>query len=182
MAGARQARRPLPRGASRMYFMERAADRVAQGVALVGALGLVALLVHVTSDVVMRGVFDRPIPATNEIVSRYYMVLIAFLPLAWVERERAMISVELLDTVMSPAVRRVSDVAIALLATAIYAAIAWVTWGDAMKNWRIGSFVDVLGRQVPVWPTYFLPPAGLLLAAAVTLLRAVRTARGTPTP
>jgi TRAP-type C4-dicarboxylate transport system permease small subunit len=161
-----------------MDILERAADRVAQGLALIGALGVVALLLHVGVDVATRNLFGRPIPATNEIVSRYYMVLIAFLPLAWVERGRAMISVEVLDAVMSRPFRRVSDTAVAALAGVIYAAIAWVTWADAVKNWRIGSFVDVLGREVPVWPTYFLPPAGFLLAAAVTALRAVQVARG----
>jgi TRAP-type C4-dicarboxylate transport system permease small subunit len=161
-----------------MDFLDRAAERLARGVALIGALGVLALLVHVAADVATRNLFGRPIPATNEIVSRYYMVLIAFLPLAWVERERTMISVEVLDAVMSPAVRRVSDVATALLATVIYAAIAWVTWGDALANLRTGSFVDVLGREIPVWPTYYLPPAGFLLAGADTLLRAVRTVRG----
>lgn len=161
-----------------MDFLERAADRVSQGLALLGAVGVVALLLHVGIDVVTRNLFGRPIPATNEIVSRYYMVLIAFLPLAWVERGRAMISVEVLDAVMSRPFRRISDSLVAALAAVIYAAIAWVTWADAVKNWRIGSFVDVLGREVPVWPTYFLPPAGFLLAAAVTALRAVQVARG----
>jgi TRAP-type C4-dicarboxylate transport system permease small subunit len=161
-----------------MDFLERAADRVAQGLALLGAIGVVALLLHVGIDVVMRNLFGQPIPATNEIVSRYYMVLIAFLPLAWVERGRAMISVEVLETMMPRALRRVSDMLVAALAALIYAAIAWVTWADAVKNWKIGAFVDVLGRQLPVWPTYFLPPAGFLLAAAVTLLRAVQMARG----
>jgi TRAP-type C4-dicarboxylate transport system permease small subunit len=161
-----------------MDFLERAADRVAQGLALLGAIGVVALLLHVGIDVVMRNLFGQPIPATNEIVSRYYMALIAFLPLAWVERGRAMISVEVLETMMPRALRRVSDMLVAALAALIYAAIAWVTWADAVKNWKIGAFVDVLGRQLPVWPTYFLPPAGFLLAAAVTLLRAVQMARG----
>ncbi len=161
-----------------MDLLERLTDRVAQGLALVGAIGVLALLVHVCADVVTRNLFARPIPATNEIVSRYYMVLIAFLPLAWVERRRAMISVEVLDGLMSSGLRRLSDILVALLATVIYAAIAWVTWGDAVKNWHTGTFVDVLGHEVPVWPTYFLPPAGFLLAAAVTLLRAATLAGG----
>lgn len=163
-----------------MDFLERTADRIAQALALVGAIGVLALLIHVSLDVITRNLLDRPIPATNEIVSRYYMVLIAFLPLAWVERRRAMISVEVLEALMSPGFRKVSDAVVALLATAIYGAIAWVTWADALKNWRIGSFVDVLGHQVPVWPTYFLPPAGFLLAATVTLLRVAQTFRKDP--
>jgi TRAP-type C4-dicarboxylate transport system permease small subunit len=161
-----------------MQALERMADRVAEALALVGSLGVLALLAHVTLDVVSRNLFQQPIPATNEIVSRYYMVLIAFLPLAWVERRRAMVSVELLDMAMSPGMKRVSDALVALLATVIYAAIAWVTWAEALKAFGTGSFVDVLGRRVPVWPTYFLPPAGFLLAALVTLLRVVSALRG----
>jgi TRAP-type C4-dicarboxylate transport system permease small subunit len=138
---------------------------------------VLALLVHVVLDVATRNLAARPIPATNEIVSRYYMVLIAFLPLAWVERNRSMVSVELLDMAMSPGMKRASDAVVALLAAVIYAAIAWVTWAEALRAFNTGSFVDVLGRRVPVWPTYFLPPLGFLLAALVTLLRAVTSLR-----
>jgi TRAP-type C4-dicarboxylate transport system permease small subunit len=163
-----------------MRYLEDVAEKVARALALVGSIGVLALLVHVVLDVATRNLAARPIPATNEIVSRYYMVLIAFLPLAWVERRRAMVSVELLDLMLSPLARRISDALVALLATVIYAAIAWVTWGAALRSWRVGSFVDVLGREVPVWPTYFLPPAGFLLAALVTLLRLGVTLGGTP--
>lgn len=162
-----------------MQTLERAADRVAQGLALVGAIGVLAMLLHVGVDVVTRNLFGRPIPATNEIVSSYYMVLIAFLPLAWVERNRGMVSVELFDSVMTPRVRQVSDLLVALLATTLYGLIAWVGWQAAVSRWAIGAFVDVLGYRLPIWPTYFLPPAGFLLAAMVTLLRALQVARGT---
>jgi hypothetical protein len=33
------------------------------------------------------------------------------------------------------------------------------------------------GYRLPIWPTYFLPPVGFLLAAMMTLLRAVQSAR-----
>lgn len=163
-----------------MHSLERAADRVAQALALVGAVGIAAMLVHISVDVVTRNLLGRPIPATNEIVAGYYMVLIAFLPLAWVERNRGMVTVDLLETVMSPRARRASDLFVALLATALYLVIAWVGWQAAMSRWSIGAFVDVLGYRVPIWPTYFLPPVGFLLAAMVTLLRAVQTVRGAP--
>src|SRR5690606_40657440 len=65
--------------------------------ALVGALGVIAMLLHVTADVISRQLFQRPVPATVEIVSRYYMVLISFLPLAWTERRNEMITVDILS-------------------------------------------------------------------------------------
>jgi TRAP-type C4-dicarboxylate transport system permease small subunit len=157
-----------------MQFLDRAAERLAQTLALLGAVGVVALLVHVLADVAARNIAGRPIPATNEIASRYYMVLIAFLPLAWVERRRAMISVELIDSLLPAPVRRLSDRLVAALAVAIYAALAWVTWVEASRAFAAGSFVDVLGRRLPVWPSYLLPPLGFSLATLVTLLRAVR--------
>jgi len=156
-----------------MDTIENLADRLAQALALIGAIGVAALLLHVAADVASRNLLDRPIPATNEIASRYYMVALAFLPLAWVERRGGMVRVEFFEAVASPGLMRVSEILVALLATAVYFVLAGVTWADALGNWRIGAFVDVLGRQVAVWPTYFLPPTGFALAGAVTLLRAV---------
>lgn len=163
-----------------MQTLDRLTGRIAQALALIGALGLIALLLHVAADVAARNLFARPIPATNDIVSRYYMVALAFLPLAWVERQDAMVRVELVEFLGSPRLDRLSALLVAALVTAIYLAMAWVTWGDAVKNWRIGSFVDVLGRQVPVWPSYFLPPAGFGLAALVTAVRTLTLTRTAP--
>lgn len=160
-----------------MDTIDRLADRLAQALALIGAIGVAALLLHVAADVASRNLLERPIPATNEIASRYYMVAIAFLPLAWVERRGAMVRVEVFEALASPGLMRVSEILVALLATAVYFVLAGVTWTDALDNWRIGAFVDVLGRQIAVWPTYFLPPAGFALAGAVTLLRAVTVFR-----
>ncbi len=159
-------------------MLDRLFDRISQGLALIGSVGLVALLLHVGAEVIARNLLSSPIPATNQIVSHYYMVLIAFLPLAWVERSRAMISVELIEGFLPAPLRRLSDALVAALACVIYAVLAWVTWSDALKNFKVGSFVDVLGHQLPTWPTYFLPPLGFGLAAVVTGFRAIQTVGG----
>jgi TRAP-type C4-dicarboxylate transport system permease small subunit len=76
----------------------------------------------------------------------------------------------------------VSDLLVALLATAVYGLIAWVNWQAALSRLSVGSFVDVLGYRLPIWPSYFLAPAGFLLAALVTLLRAVQAGRRAVAP
>ncbi|RMD94300.1 MAG: TRAP transporter small permease, partial [Alphaproteobacteria bacterium] len=150
--------------------------------ALVGALGVVALLVHVAADVALRNLLARPIPATNEIVSRYYMVAMAFLPLAWVERRGGMVRVELIEAALPPGLKRLSELAVAALTLAIYLALAWVSWEHALKQWGVGAFVDVLGRRVIVWPTFFLPAAGFFLAALVVAQRILALLAGRPRP
>jgi TRAP-type C4-dicarboxylate transport system permease small subunit len=161
-----------------MDVLDRFSERTAQFLALVGAIGVLLMMLHVGADIASRNIFGRPIPATNEIVSRYYMVLIAFLPLAWVEQRRGMVSVEVLDSVLGPTARRVSDVLVALVACSIYAVLVYTTWGIAMRSFRTGSSVIVLNFLLPVWPTYFLPPAGFALATGVTAIRAAMIALG----
>ena len=155
-----------------MDAIEKGADRLAQGLALIGAIGLLVMLVHVAADVATRNLAARPIPATNEIVSRYWMVLITFLPLAWVERSGAMVKVEVFDMIAGRGLSLASDLLVAALSAAVYGVLAWVTWQEAAKAMRIGSFVDVMGTAIPTWPSTLLPPAGLALAALAVLVRA----------
>lgn len=155
-----------------MERLEKSAEKLAQGLALIGAAGIMAMLVHVGLDVLARNLAGQPIPATNEIVSGYYMVLIAFLPLAWVEKRNGMVSVEFIDFLLGPEARRQSDIFVGLFGTLIYGILAWVAWGTAVRSFNSGTFVDALGLAVPIWPTYFLPPLGFVLAAGITALKA----------
>lgn len=160
----------------------RLADLVTRFLALVASIGVMAMMVHVCLDVALRAITGAPLPATVEIVSRYYMVLVAFLPLAWVERRNGMVSVEVFEAMMPPAVQRLSDIAVALLAVAIYAVMTATTWITALDNFQSGTFVIALNTAVPVWPGYFLPPLGFGLACLAVAVRAGQTIAGTPTP
>ncbi len=146
--------------------------------AAIAAAGALVMVLHICAEVVSRNLFGAPIPATVEIVSQYYMVVLAFLPLAWLERRRGMVSVEATDFLLTPAMRRWSDVVIALVSAVIYAGLAYTTWLVALKNFASGTFVTALDVAVPTWPTYFLPPLGFGLAVLVTLARALAIAGG----
>lgn len=164
-----------------MAFAGRIAEQAARFLALVGSIGVLLMMLHVGADILARNLWGRPLPATNEIVSRYYMVFIAFLPLAWVERRRGMVAVEVVDTLIGPRVKRASDVLVALLACAVYAVMCYTTWLNALSGFRSGSSVIVLNYVIPVWPSHFLPPAGFALAAAIVLVRALEIVTGTET-
>ena len=163
-----------------MDRIEHMAERVSQGLALIGAIGVVLMLLHVGTDVAMRNISGRPIPATNEIVSSYYMVLITFLPLAWIERRNGMVSVEFIDWILGPRVMRISDIFVALFTMTFYALLSWSSWGTAIRAFKSGSFVDAVSFKVSIWPTYFLPTAGFALAAIVVGVRLFRLVKPRP--
>lgn len=161
-----------------MEQLRRGVDLSMNVLATLASAGVLIMMVHVCADVIWRQVSGGPLPATVEIVSRYYMVLIAFLPLAWVERRGGMVSVELLDGFLPRPMIISSDVLVCLIAAVIYVTLAYASWGIAIRNYNTGTFVMALQYAFPVWPTYFLAPLGFALAAVVVTLRGFFMATG----
>lgn len=156
-----------------MRLITRVTDLMMLGLAIIGGLGILTLMAHVVIDVALRNLTNWPVPGTYEIVTNYYMIILAFVPIAWVERRGGMVSVEVVDSLLPRAVLRASDVSVALFSALVYGALFWVSWKAAMANTVTGTFLMAQGVRVPTWPAFWLLPAGFLLAAAVTLLRAI---------
>lgn len=154
-----------------MGFAGRIRSVALAGLALIGSLAILTLMVHVVVDVVLRNLSNSPVPATYEIVTHYYMVALAFIPLAWLESSKGMISVEAIEPLMGPRAIWLSDRFVALLSTLVYAGLAWVTFRTSLDTFAKGTFVMAQNLAIPTWPAFFLPPAGFLLAATVTASR-----------
>jgi TRAP-type C4-dicarboxylate transport system permease small subunit len=153
-------------------------DILLAGLAIIGAIATTLLMLHVVADVAMRNLFNRPIPATYEVVVNYYMVAMAFVPLAWIEKTGGMVQVEVINGMLSPRMRLLSDILVAVIAVAIYATLAWVTWNAAVGRTNVGAFVMANQTRVITWPAYWLPPLGFGLAAISVALRGFRLALG----
>lgn len=158
-----------------MSMLIALARRLSDAFSILGAVAVVLMLVTIVADVVARQMAGVAVPFTVEVVSRYYMVGVGFLALAWVDRRGEMIRVELLGPIVGG---RLNELFVALLCTAAYAVLAYTTWRVALREWSIGSFVVALDTRLPVWPSYFIPPAAFALAAVLGLLRAVLVALG----
>lgn len=146
---------------------------IANIVGLLGAIGVIVMMLHITVDVLCRVILGSPLVGTNEIVSRYYMIAVAFLPLAWVERRNGMIAVELFDSLLGRGARLVGDLLVAVVSIAVLLLITWTSWHEAVAAYQKDAFVMAVGSRIPVWPTYYMIPVGCFLAAIIVVLRAV---------
>lgn len=153
--------------------LDRLVNNVTSGLALLGAVGVFAMLIHITVYVILRNVASSPVPATVEIVSHYYMVAIAFFPIAWAERRGEMISVQIFSNVLVGRVGRINAVFVSLVTFGAYLALTYTTWTVAMREFGARSYVISLSVAVPVWPSYFILPVAFALAALVALYRGV---------
>lgn len=154
-----------------MRWLTRVTDKATAGLALLGTLGVAAMMVHVTLDVIARAVWSVSIPATLELVTRYYMITLALLPLGWVEWKRQMITVELFSGLFGSMGIKVIDALVALLSAGIYLVFTQATWSKATEQYELGAYVMSLDFPMPVWPTYFVLPLAFALAALVSLAR-----------
>ena len=154
-----------------MNRLELIEDKALALLAVLGAVATLALMLHVAVDITLRNLFNAPVPATFEVVTNYYMVALAFIPLAWVEKSGGMVQVEVIDGFLSPGVKRLSDRIVSLISTVVYGVLAWVTLAVALRNTAIGSYLIANHTRVLTWPAYWIPPLGFGLAALVTAIR-----------
>lgn len=149
------------------------AVRLSRIFAYIGAFGIVAMMLLICLDVVMRGVFRTSFNSTPEVVARYFMVGIAFLPISWLELKRQMISVELIEFLITPTMRKISDLSVMLAAIVVYSLLAWTGWTKAIKETNSGTFVELVSWKMPVWHSFYLPPIGFTLGAIACLIAAI---------
>lgn len=141
----------------------------------IGTALVAAMLIQIVLDVVLKYVFNQPVPMTTEMVAHYYMVAVVFLPLPLVELRNASVSVDLFYRMFGSYARR----AIMLLAYAgqifFFGILGYQSWLDAVEAMHARKYV-YLDFRLETWPATFFLPAGFYLAALISVLRIVQVA------
>ncbi|MHA6688093.1 TRAP transporter small permease [Mesorhizobium sp. A556] len=157
-----------------MDFIDKTLSAASRALMWLAAALILAMMVHVMADVLMRALINKPVPGTAEIVARYYMVAAVFLPLPLVEIRNSGISVDLFYLRFSEPIRRAAMFIAYVGQTAFFGFLAFRSFEDALSAFWKGDYID--GQIiVVVWPAAFLLPAGFGLAALVSVLRTVQT-------
>lgn len=140
---------------------------------MLGGVAVVLMMLHICLDVALLNLFRISMHSAPDIVARYYMVAVAFLPLGWLTLRGQMISVELLDFVLPDWMRRLMDAAIALTGAVIYGLVTHTTWLKALREMRSGSYIELVSFQMPIWHSHFLVPLGFGMATLASALMSV---------
>ncbi|PJK27495.1 TRAP transporter small permease [Minwuia thermotolerans] len=165
-----------------MSFIDRWLARATNLTTVIGAIAVVLMMVHITVDVVGKFILFLPVPATITLVSNYYMVVVAFLPLALAERRNSHISVEVLTEQFSPGVQRHIHGWTCLYSAVIFSLLTYRSFLDAVDKYELGSFIMEQSTKVPIWPGHFLLPLGAGLMVLMLLLRFANYLSGRPQP
>lgn len=146
--------------------MLRFLSLVSRAMTGLAGIGIVIMLVLVTSDVLMRAVFNVAIPGIDAVVASYLMVATIFLPLALLEILEENIAVDVLRDVVPDLVKDLFDIIAHILGASFYALLGWLYFKVAVEAFEVREFMTGTW-DVPIWPARVFMPVGLSLAACV---------------
>lgn len=144
--------------------------------AWIGAFAVVALMIHIIADVFLRYFFNSPLPATIEIVSYWWMILVIFPGIAFTQRRKEHVDVTLLTDMMPEVHRAGIRVVARVLTIATVAALAYYGWLAAIEQWHRGE-IAMGSITILIWPMRFMVPFGMglfLLQLLVDLYRDIK--------
>lgn len=150
--------------------VDRALELWSRALLAVAILAAVAMMAHVSIDVVARTVFHAPLRQTNQMVAAYYMIAVAFLPIALLGKHDNHISVDVFTDAMPGWLQRASVVFTTLLGIAYMGVFTWQSWLSAARRTAQGEVLEISGGYIDVWPgRWLLPLAGASLFLCLTL-------------
>lgn len=161
-----------------MTVIGRALNWIVVASTLVGAAAVILMMLQIVADVLAKNLFSAPLPLTSIFVANYYMVAVAFAPLALAEKLNRHIAVELIFHKLRLSWRRAVGAVACLVSAVVAGGVAWQLWGEAMKKFNSGTMIVEQSISMPTWPGYFFLPFGFGLFALTLLYRVATIATG----
>lgn len=161
-----------------MSWLTRVLDAIDKCFIAISGIAVTLMAVHIVFDVTARTLFNSPLPGTVEFVSRYYMVILVFLPLAYVQKRGAHFVAGLFTDKLADRSRQILDGITALTMSVVAGVMAWAGVYSALYATRNGEQVQAAQFVILTWPGRWLVPLGLGLMAVYALVLSLQAFAG----
>ena len=137
----------------------RAVGTVEKIASTIAAVFMIAIMIFVIGDVIMRYAFNRPFSWAYDLISMYLMAGVFFLVLSEAYTSRAHVSVDILQQKFPPSMIRLSEIATCVVGIAVFSLIAWLGLLRTIDSFQSA---DVMAGAIPwpMWPSIGLVPFG----------------------
>lgn len=158
-------------------------DRIIGGGALwlarAAGVAMFGLLAITLGAVVMRYVFNAPILGAQDL-SEVSLALVIFLGLAHCGWRGGHVAVDLIAMLVPERYLRWTDFTVRLVGAALFAVMAWITWGQARDAREYGEATNLI--EIPHFPFMTVAVACFALYAVVLAALAWRSLKNLPDP
>lgn len=144
------------------------------------AIAVLGILMTVALDISLRAMANASFSSTIEIVSFYYMIPLAFFPIATLELTDGHIDTDLFFLLFPPLIKALAILVAGGLAVAIYSVLTFVTFNQAIVSTRTNELAMGV-NLLPIWPVRWVLPvafgSGTLAAVLLTVRHLVSEQR-----
>lgn len=158
-------------------MIDRLLRRASSVLLVLGGIAATLMMLQIGADIVGKYVFDKPVPATLEIVAWYYMVATIFFPIAYVQLHGKHLTVELFTQGLSA--RRLATIeTVTAVLTFLYAGTLFIlTFRTAVDETVRGEAQDATFFDLPVWPSRWILPLSLGVMMLIVIRQFVQHIR-----
>ena len=160
---------------SSVRSLERFANPLSRIADSAGRVILALMVLLITSDVVLRYFFNRPIKGSYELV-QFMLALLVFLGLAFMQTKKGHVSITLVTNKLSPGQLSVIGSATYLLCLIIFSLITWRCILQAETLRTSSTCSDVL--SIPNFPFMYVVAFGSILLCLIFLIDFIRSLDG----
>lgn len=155
------------------------ADRfIASTTKWVGSAILILMALQIVIDVAMRNLVGAGFPATAEVVSKYYMLAVSFLPIAYAEVQRRHVEASIFTDMMPKWTHGPIYALGFVLSLIVYGILAYGTASEAWVQTKRGAYVEAGAMDFYTWPGAWILPVCFVLMFIVIALRIIELASG----
>lgn len=147
--------------------LERVIIAISRVVNRVGVSILMVMMFLVTTDVLLRYVFNQPIKSVYEIVEIMLVIVVCF-GMAYTAVQKSLVAVEVLVERFPPRVQALIDILNSFLGLGLFSLISWKSAEQAMIYWTEGATTYV--SELPIFPFLFVVVFGSVLLSLVLLV------------
>lgn len=144
----------------------------------IGSIVLCLMAVQIVLDVASRNVLGAGFPATSELVSKYYMLVVSFLPIAYAEIERRHVDASVFTDMMPHFTRPAINLLGFALSFIAYGLLTYGTAREAARQSERGAYVEAGTMDFYTWPGYWILPICFGLMTIVIGLRVLQVFAG----
>jgi TRAP-type C4-dicarboxylate transport system permease small subunit len=158
----------------------RSVEWLTRATGVAGGVALGVLVLNIVIDVIGRTVFNTSLPGTLDLVTFWWMPVVALLPLGLSELRKEHVSVDILAEKVSGRHRGAIEVFGCTLAIVVVGALTYFTLDTTVGKIEIDE-AAVSSTWLPIWPIRILALLALVtfvLQLLITLRQALRRATG----
>ncbi len=156
-----------------MKVFIRTLNTLSNALMFLAGVGVFTMMVLVVCDIIGKYVFNHPIPGVLEIVAFYFMTMVAFLPLAIVQKERGHIVIELFTQMLSPRTLAYISVPVTIFGVLYLALYVWGSIKQAIRMMNVNQTADIFNLDLLIWPSRWILPISLVLMLLWLLCQAI---------